>query len=113
MSQEMKQIAPAVGTIFEYKDRRYRVKSWFKEIDVPRSDDWIDDILYDANHKNKNGKNWQWCARKEATHVSGSGVGGCIAPISEIKITGRVNWSEDIFKEQEEHAIRQIGGIVF
>ncbi len=109
----MQQIAPAVGTKFNYNGGSYRVKSWLKEIEVPRSDDWIDDLLYEVNHKNKNGKNWQWCSKKEATHVSGYGVAGCIAPISEIEITGRVDWPEDILKEQEDHAIRQIGRILY
>lgn len=32
------------------------------------------------------------CSRKEAEFVSGAGVGGCIARLKDVTVTGRVNW---------------------
>ena len=45
-----------------------------------------------------------WCRREEATHVSLSGVCGAVAPISECKIVGRVNWDEVDVQEQVDTA---------
>lgn len=34
------------------------------------------------------------CLRDEAEFIGGSGVGGCISPLDDVIITGRVNWED-------------------
>lgn len=46
------------------------------------------------------------CVREVATHVSGSGICGCIAPIDKIKVTGMVNWPKEQLDQVREQAIR-------
>ena len=98
-------IAPDVGTIFKYNNRRYRVQSWLKERSGNKQKAW--------QYKNCNGKNMLWCARSEATHVSGCGIAGCCAPIFKIKIMGKVPWPKEQIDELRESALRLVGRAVF
>lgn len=107
--------APDIGTIVEYgvdsfgKTATWRVKSWMRPA-PPRKkasdnfDDFLDEIMYDACQRIK-GHRWQWCLQHEATHVSLSGVCGAIAPISECKVIGMVDWPDDILESERQHAI--------
>jgi hypothetical protein len=48
----------------------------------------------------------EFCLREFATHVCGSGIAGCVAPISKIRVTGMVRWSEEALAEARSHARR-------
>ena len=47
------------------------------------------------------------CLPAEATYVSGSGICGCVAPISEIEVVGLVRWSTVDLIEHQERALQR------
>ena len=105
-------LAPDVGTIFDYHGSRYRVDGWLKERNPPAPSrdpvsQMINDILYQSQQEiGPKKQKLRWCFRKDATHVAGSGVAGCVAPIEDIKVVGRVKWSEKDFDEARAQANR-------
>lgn len=60
----------------------------------------------------KNGKMLVWCEKEEATHVTGVGVAGITAKISDIIVTGRVPWDEETIQSEIELHRRLIGRYV-
>lgn len=71
----------------------------------------LNNILIDSAQK-QDGKLMMWCAKEEATHVTGTGVAGCIEKISDIEVTGRVSWSEDMIQNAVRQHERMIGEYV-
>jgi hypothetical protein len=51
----------------------------------------------------------EFCHREEAEYVSGYGVGGVIARLGEITLTGRVTWDEETIQEHRDLA-NQLAG---
>jgi hypothetical protein len=103
-------LAPDVGSVIEHDGRKYRVNGWLKEQEppTPRNDpmsQMIADILFDTQQKIQ-GVRLRACSRKEATHVHGSGVCGIVALIAEVKVVGRVAWSEAMIDELRDSANR-------
>jgi hypothetical protein len=115
----MKILAPDIGSLFTYKGSKYRVTAYQRRVrpeEIPASDDEILDsglsademlpyllnrILYEARSDDL-----VWCHRSEATHVSGTGIAGCIAPVEEITVDGHVSehWPESLVKSERRHA---------
>ncbi len=90
-------IAPAVGTLFAFRGRQYRVTAWActsarPQRDPSDPDSWLDVLLHDVATE-REGKRHRFCLRPEATHVIGAGVAGCLAAIREIKVVGMADWS--------------------
>ncbi|MHA2062922.1 MAG: hypothetical protein ACXABY_00930 [Candidatus Thorarchaeota archaeon] len=94
---------PDVGAKFTYKGRKYRVTGWCrvrKPKQLPLDVDWLDQVL----EPDPNETTYEWCLRKEATHVTGAGIAGVRAPVKDIKVTGMVNWPEEHLKSERRHA---------
>jgi hypothetical protein len=53
------------------------------------------------------------CMRKHATHVSGKGIAGCIAPVDLIRVIGRSPIPDWQYKEMVGAAMRRVGKPVF
>lgn len=53
----------------------------------------------------RDGMRFRYCLREEATHVAGSGVCGCLAEIAYIRVTGRVDWSDETLRDAEAVAV--------
>lgn len=90
-------LAPSVGAIFAFRGRRYRVSGWARTCARPTPDasdpeSWLDVLLYDIATE-REGARHRFCMRREATHVIGTGVAGCVAAIREIQVIGMVDWS--------------------
>lgn len=49
----------------------------------------------------------RYCLPEEASFVTGSGVGGCVAAIEEIEIGEMVDWSQQQLTEHHEQALRK------
>src|SRR5271157_4895617 len=105
---------PDVGDLVEYKGERYRVNSWMRErLKRPKTDltdptslsGIYEDILYESQQE-VHGKKLRWCYQEEATYLSLSGVGGAVAPVDEVKVIGRVNWSPEHIEEARQQALR-------
>lgn len=112
MATEGKLLAPQAGALFDYNGGKYRVKSWLREApprtpsqDPDSIDALIDEILWETAHTS-NGTRFQYCVREDATHVSGSGVCGCLVPINAIRVTGMVSWPAEQLEEAHRHAER-------
>lgn len=103
-------MGPAIGSLFEYNGRKYRVNSWLCVAKAPRvKEDLLENMLTEVLYESArliDGQRLRHCLQDEATHVSGSGVGGCIAPIDQITITGIVAWPQEHIDEAEQSAIR-------
>ena len=85
-------IAPELGVQFRYHRSIFVAKGWWKPAppkQIPAGADeilrelWEEDIAEEAEDGITR---MMRCRREEATHVSGSGVCGCIAPIDEIEV---------------------------
>lgn len=96
---------------FELTHGRYRVSSWLRIAVKPKfnSGDFTDDlreILYDSCQEIC-GHRMQWCLPEEATHVSLKGIGGAIAPISDVYVQGNANFSKEIAESHFNSAMRR------
>ncbi len=49
------------------------------------------------------------CRPEEAEYVSGYGVAGTIVRVSDVIVTGRVSWPDDVLASEREHALRMAG----
>ncbi|NQZ53254.1 MAG: hypothetical protein HRT93_03260 [Piscirickettsiaceae bacterium] len=87
---------PRIAETFEYRDSSYRVTSFYK----PAKDN-------DKPVVRRGKVLLAESTREDATHVCGAGIAGCIAAISEIKITGVVSWdARTIVKERAKYEER-------
>jgi hypothetical protein len=111
--------APEIGATFTYRGRRYRVTGWLKPM-PPKVEpaaherhflrDLIDDLLYDAQQEvGPDRCKVVFCTREEAVYVSGAGVAGCLARISDIQVTGMVDWPPEYLAEARAYAERLAG----
>jgi hypothetical protein len=112
-------LAPDIGALFTWKGERYRVTAYKKPIPPERvppdekelcemslsTSGFMSGFLTRVMYEARDG-DYLWCSRQEATHVSGYGLLGCIAPIEEITVTGNVSdcWSEEAMKSSQRHA---------
>lgn len=118
---KQRMLAPDVGALFIVPSQppgingqsRYRLTSWLREMDPPKPGvNWIDEILYEGQQTIQ-GKKLVHCTRNEASHVSGTGVCGCIVSIDKIKVVGRVPWSKELIAEERRRALLSVGTPVF
>jgi len=119
---------PDVGYIVEYglnsfrtEPARYRVTAWLKpkphrftgydmaltgamleDLDI----DQRIDIILGPSAGSGDKPRLVFCRREEATHLSLTGICGCIAPISECKVVGRVAWTEKLIEAGIQQANR-------
>jgi len=112
---------PDIGDIIQRKvdeeremgfDRKWRVTGWLKAVPLEAllTGDFLKDVLLEtASRAEEIGMVMVWCTRQEATHVSGSGVAGCLLHISEVEVVGRVNWTEDQIESERHSHMRIIG----
>ena len=71
----------------------------------------LNNLLIDSAQK-KDGKIMMWCAKEEATHVTGAGVCGCMEKLSDIEVTGRVPWDDEMIQSEIDQHERLIGQYV-
>ncbi len=120
-------IPPTIGAKFEYKTRKYRVDAFLKVVERQSRDliavtkdptssfsDVLEELLFQG-HQKINGERFVFCSRQEATHVSGSGIAGCIASIDNIKVTGHVSsvWDAEQLQYAIDHAKSLEGEMIF
>lgn len=131
---------PPVGALFDWDGGRWRVTGWLRELPEPTFDDvdepWIREFLLEIRAETvaretaprmswnevagrwtfwaqlEPNKRWEWVARESATHVSGAGTCGCIAPVAEITVTGMVDWPDELLEDAERRARMHIGQVV-
>lgn len=124
-----RQECPPIGALFGYNGSDYRLTGYLlarEPLPEPRPEEagfsvvtLLNSIIEQSSHQ-RDGKVFQDCRRKEATHVSGSGVGGCIAAIGDIAITGSVLgkdgcWTASRLEDDERRAVEaaERGAVVF
>lgn len=116
MTDEM--IAPDVGDTFTHNDRRYRVDGWLKRMARPEPPAWdrsphkdmLDDLLYESQQRlGPDRERLIGCVREEAEYVSGYGIAGCIVRVTDVRVTGRVDWSEAEFEHARHMAAYMVG----
>ena len=127
--------APEVGDIFEYgtdmtgAPRRYRVTGWLRPVratpdalDLAQSgalpdeyggaealtfDELLRELLDEEPSPPAPGcEPLQHCSPATATHVSGTGVSGVIARISEVRVVDKVNWPPESIQRDRDRALR-------
>lgn len=88
-------MTPDIGDRFTYKGEGYMVQGYLKDAPSPESlpmdhemtfGDVLDALLYESSQQKV------FCGREDADYVIGRGVAGCLAPVDEIVVTGRVSF---------------------
>jgi len=106
-------IAPEVGALFNYQGRGYRLTAYLKRMAPPEPPagerdplrDLLTQILYDTQQKcGPDNERLVFCDRLEAEYACGAGVAGCIARLTDIEVTGMVDWDEPLMQQAREHA---------
>lgn len=101
--------APNAGSIFrrhghEGLHAEWRLRSWYKL--VPRK--WPEDAdlreFMQSMTPPPSALVFEGCPQDEATHVSGSGVSGCLVPLSEIQVVGMVHWTTEELENAQKKA---------
>lgn len=113
---------PDIGDIIQKKidaereagwDRKWRVTGWIKAVPLEDvlTNNFITNLLLEqaAEQSGHPDHVMIWCHKHEATHVTGSGVAGCMLRIEEVAVVGRVEWSEDQIRDAVESHARFIG----
>lgn len=110
---------PDVGTIVEYgmdsfgkKPATYRVSAWLKEATPPPPSkyDFLNHLLYSTQQKvGPDEKRLEFCTREQAEYLSLSGIAGAIARVGDVKVVGRVNWSEEMLADERAQALALVG----
>jgi len=111
---------PEICDKITYNNSKYRVDGYLQQYDPiaeMEADPDCCKITYDIVSKmiqkeKESGQyreRYRWCKKEDATHVTGSGICGCIAPIDEVEITGKVEWSEESIQGEIERHNRMIG----
>lgn len=54
-----------------------------------------------------------FCSREEAEYVTGTGVCGVIVRVREVRVTGRVSWSEETLQSERDTARMLEGEVLF
>lgn len=88
-------------------DNSYRVTGFYKTyVSKHKPDPMLDSILADIIEEEREAMTPEQreradkrikvvsCSRDEAEFVSGTSVGGCVAPLDDVIVTGRVNWED-------------------
>jgi hypothetical protein len=107
---------PDVGDLFQYKGNGFRVTGWIRMVKRTPLPTNTGDATRDLGNRVFNEllteqgvfdqpPSEQWCLPEVATHVTGAGVCGCIAPITDITIDGRVTWPEDYITQDRKRAL--------
>ena len=130
MSESIRVIAPDIASRVIHKDDLTKWKEWEKtEFDPKKGfmlnsyrvdgyycpktppipgENWIADILWETSQPNEKLKP---CSRKDATHVSASGVCGLLELVEDVVVVGKVNWTpEMIERAKKEWAFRVAHG---
>jgi hypothetical protein len=85
----------------------YRVTGWYCPRTPPKltkdnmhdnMNDILSQILWDAGD---DFDKMRPCQRKDATHVTGSGVSGIFEPIEDVAVVGRVAWSPEMIQQEK------------
>lgn len=100
------------GATFNYRGSSYRLDAFLCEYtSTPPKEPFLARLMAEFEAE-ENAKllpgtrriRLRFCLPSEATYVSGSGVSGCVAAISEIEITGMVSWSESALADHQAEA---------
>jgi hypothetical protein len=111
-------IIPDIGDLFTHDGQSYRVDGWLKDMAMPEAPAWdrsphkdlISEILYEAQQKvGPNRTRVVFCVREEAQYVAASGIAGRIVRVEDVKVTGRVDWPEEMFDHLRHEAAHLIG----
>lgn len=99
------------GSLFLYKGRQYRLDGFLCEMpERQRGVGVVESLLAQIEAElqitGQRRIRLRWCLPEQASYVSGSGVCGCIAPISEIEFAGIVAWSDQDLAAHHEAAMR-------
>ena len=103
------------GMLFVHQGRKYRLNSFLCEVvEKPVENELLAEVFaeWDAEVAaslpvGMRHIKLRYCLPQEATFVSGSGVGGCVAAIEEIQLDGMVEWSEQQLAEHHGQALRK------
>lgn len=99
---------------YDGKPRRWRVSSYLKPAVFKPLGGIFDEILFESCQESGPDKcRLQWCSQDEAVYVSLTGVCGAIARVTDCEVVDRVNWMPDQIAEEEDHAKRLIGEMIF
>lgn len=103
-------LVPPIGTLFDHDGREYVVKGYLRVSTPPPSDiaDWrsMDDalahILFTSQQTfGPDQVRLEFCERRDAEYVSGSGVAGVILRVADVVPAGHVDWSPERLADEK------------
>lgn len=116
-------MAPDVGATFTYQGDRYHVDAWLRRAPAPAPRPTVENAtaaaivahLLDTTQQEcgPDRVRLEFCTRAEAEYVAGRGVGGCIARVGDIEVTGMVDWRPEHLADARQLAERLAGERVF
>lgn len=100
--------------VVEYKNTTWRVDGFLKETIKPKSEHWLDQVLFEAQQKiGPDNKRLTFCIKEEAEYLSLVGVCGAVAKPLDCKKVGVVGWTEEFKQERRKSYENLIGEVVF
>lgn len=125
----MTQLAPDVGDLVECEGKQYRVDNWLRALPEPLQRDMDAEfitaeadtfndalrlILISATQRvGPDNKRLAWCTREEAEYVEISSGYGTIRRVGDVKVVGRIGWSDEVIEEHRQNALRLVGEVIF
>jgi hypothetical protein len=119
----MKKI-PQIGECFQHNDHFYRVTGWVRlvkheplptntpDTEVNLANETVNEFMEKSGAFGRLRE--QWCLPEEATHVTGSGIAGCIVRIELVHWEGKiVNWSPEQLEADTQRAKKMAGRWVY
>lgn len=113
---------PDVGDTFTYCDKfggehGYRVTCWLRRRPprTPHPDPAVEEMIqelarrYPPRGHGPDRVPLVFCRREEAEYVGGAGVAGIIVRVSDVRVTGRVNWLPEHIADERRMANLQAG----
>lgn len=100
------------GTLFRYKGQQYRLDGFLREMPQQEPalgflETLLAEIAAESQRPGRLRLRLRWCLPEQATYLSGSGVCGCVAPISEVEVVGVVSWSKQALTAHHLAAVRR------
>lgn len=111
-------LVPPIGALFTHDERRYVVKGYLRASVPPPADfeDWLDfgdaleHILFTAQQTfGPDQVRLEFCERRDAEYVSGSGVCGVVVRVKDVVPTGYADWPPERLAQEEKMSRLMVG----
>lgn len=90
---------PDIGDRFVHDGHGYRVTAWLKATEARTS----------STLAGPDRCAMEFCTREEAEYVGGYGVAGVLLRVADVRVSGRMPWSEEALNAARVNALALVG----